>query len=77
MKTEDTIPELRGDLERYAETIRQARASLRGADLLSPSVGSIAHDLRRLAAALMADATELQQAQRVAAAEARTDLVVG
>ena len=77
MKTEQTIFELRGDLERYAETIRQARASLRGVDLLSPSVGGVAHDLRRLAAALMADATELQQAQRLAAAEARTSLVVG
>lgn len=76
MKTEDTIPELRSDLERYADTIRQARASLRGADLLSSGVGDVAHELRRIAGSLMADATELQQAQRLAAAEARDYLMM-
>lgn len=76
MKTEQTIFELRDDLERYADAIRSARAALKGTDTLSPHIGGIAHELRRVASALMTGAVELQQAQRLAAAEARTELIL-
>lgn len=74
MNTEKTVSNLRADLDRYADAIRHARTLLRGADLLAPVVSSAAQELRRVAGALMSSATELQQAQRVAAVEARAEL---
>lgn len=70
------ITDIRARLERQSDTLVAHRAHLKGVDLLHPAAANAAHEIRLAASALMVLAADLQSRQRIAAAEARAELVV-
>lgn len=73
---ETHIADLRTDIARHMSSLDSLRSRLRGVDVLSAPAAQAAIDLRRIAASMLNDAISLQQAQRLAAVDARASLIL-
>lgn len=71
----ETISNLCADIERQREKLLATSLRLRPG-LLGEVASNVPDELQRLAAGMMVLADDVRQAQRLAAAEARTELAV-